>query len=89
MDRHPRPQTPEIATTIAKDHSLEFEWLEPFRREDLPLASYVGLDGLFRFVLVPGGRFSLGLSDAEVRVLEEFAAPHRGEATFDQDASQC
>lgn len=74
----------EIATTIAKDHALEFERLEPFRREDLPLASYFGLDGLFRFVLVPGGTFFLGLSDEEVRVLEDFAAPHRGEVTFDQ-----
>lgn len=72
----------EIAQAVAKDHGLELETLAPFQRADLPLASYKGLDGLFRFVLVPGGSFSAGLSDAEVSHLEALAKPHRDDANF-------
>ncbi|MBX7192207.1 MAG: SUMF1/EgtB/PvdO family nonheme iron enzyme [Sandaracinaceae bacterium] len=73
----------EIARAIATEHGLELERVEPFRREDLPLASYRGLDGLFRFVLVPGGTFDMGLSDTELEHLRALAEPHRGTPTFD------
>jgi formylglycine-generating enzyme required for sulfatase activity len=42
------------------------------------------MDDLFRFVLVPGGTFDMGLSDAELAHLASLAEPHRGEPTFDQ-----
>ena len=80
----PPTRREEIARDLAATHELTFERLAPFRRDDLPLASYEGLDGLFRFVLVPGGTFDMGLSDAELAYLEGLAEPHRGEATFDQ-----
>lgn len=80
----PRARQEELARDLAARHGLTFERLEPFRRADLPLASYQGLDGLFRFVLVPGGTFDMGLSDEEFAYLTSLAQPHRGEPTFDQ-----
>ncbi|MDP3238305.1 MAG: SUMF1/EgtB/PvdO family nonheme iron enzyme [Myxococcales bacterium] len=74
----------EIAQGLATSHGLEFEQVAPFRREDLPLASYRGMDGLFRFVLVPGGTYDMGLSEAELSFLTTLAEPHRAEPTFDQ-----
>lgn len=73
----------DIAAQVATEHALEFEAIAPFRREDLPLASFRGLDGLFRFVLVPGGSFAMGVSDSERRVLEELAAPHHDEPSYE------
>jgi formylglycine-generating enzyme required for sulfatase activity len=79
----PSARREEIARAIATEHGLEFECVEPFRREDLPLASYRGLDGMFRFVLVPGGAFDMGLSDAERTHLRSLAEPHRGTPTYE------
>jgi formylglycine-generating enzyme required for sulfatase activity len=74
-----------IAKEIAVSSGLELERIAPFAREDLPLASFFGLDGLMRFVLVPGGEIEVGLSDVEVRALESLAAPHRESPTFEAD----
>lgn len=79
-----RPRQEALAKDLAAQHGLTFERLAPFRREDLPLASYVGMDGMFRFVLAPGGTFTMGLSDAELASLSTLAAPHRSEPTFEQ-----
>jgi formylglycine-generating enzyme required for sulfatase activity len=73
-----------IAAEIARDHGLELETIAPFRRVDLPLASFRGLDGLFRFVLVPGGTCTMGLSTRELETLEALAARHRDEPAFGQ-----
>jgi hypothetical protein len=73
-----------IAEELAAGHGLEFERLAPFRRADLPLASFRGLDGLFRFVLVPGGAYSRGLSAGELALLETRAAAHRDGPDFEQ-----
>lgn len=80
----PSVRREELARDLASQHGLTYERVAPFRREDLPLASYRGMDGLFRFVLVPGGTFDMGLSDAELAYLTSLAEPHRGEPTFDQ-----
>lgn len=72
-----------IAAEIGQAHGLELERVEPFRRDDLPLASYRGMDRLFRFVLVPGGTFEMGLSDAELAHLRTLAEPHAGEPTYE------
>lgn len=80
----PTARQEELARDLAGQHGLTFERVEPFRRDDLPLASYRGMDGLFRFVLVPGGTFDMGLSDAEVAYLTSLAEPHRAEPSFDQ-----
>jgi hypothetical protein len=72
-----------IAIEIGKEHGLELETVAPFRRGDLPLASFRGMDGLFRFVLVPGGSFTAGLGAREVQTLEALAAAHRDDAEFD------
>ncbi len=74
-----------IATAVATSSGLELERVAPFARADLPLASYIGLDGLMRFVLVPGGEVELGLSAREVGVLEALAAEHRESPTFEAD----
>lgn len=74
----------EIAQKVAVVHQLQFEQLAPFGRQDLPLASYYGLDDLFRFVLVPGGTVSMGLSQAEREYLKQLARSHEGDPTFAQ-----
>jgi formylglycine-generating enzyme required for sulfatase activity len=80
----PAERREELARDLASRYGLTFERVAPFRREDLPLASYRGLDGLVRFVLVPGGSFDMGLSDAELAHLAALAEPHRGEPSFEQ-----
>lgn len=74
-----------IAREIAATSGLELERVAPFRRDDLPLASFKGLDGLMRFVLVPGGEVELGLSAREAQTLEALAAEHRESPTFEAD----
>lgn len=71
-----------IALEIAREHGLALETVAPFRRDDLPLASFRGMDGLFRFVLVPGGTFTAGLGPREVATLEALAETHAGDADF-------
>ncbi len=75
----------DIANEIARDHGLELEQIAPFRRSDLPLASYRGLDRLFRFVLVPGGSFEVGLGDEELATLEAAAEAHTGEPDYEEE----
>lgn len=72
-----------IAKEVARTSGLPLERVAPFRRSDLPLASFWGLDGLMRFVLLPGGEVQLGLSDAEVSALEALTAPHRDEPGYE------
>ena len=91
MSRYPEIQTvdawiaataarrAEIAEEISVEHGLALETVAPFRREDLPLASYRGLHDLFRFVLVPGGTFTMGLGDAELARLHDAARAHDGD----------
>lgn len=72
----------EIAELVALAHGLELESLAPFRRHDLPLASYRALDGLLRLVLVPGGPIEMGFSDREVAILQAAADAQRREGSL-------
>jgi hypothetical protein len=74
----------DIAAQVAAAHSLQFERIGPFRRDDLPLASFYGLDGLFRFVLVPGGSFAMGRVRLPSAVSsKQLAAPHHDEPSYE------
>lgn len=67
----------EIAEQVALRQGLELESLAPFRRPDLPLASYRALEGLFRLVLVPGGQLEMGFGDLEMAMLHAAADAQR------------
>lgn len=73
-----------IAEEVASEHGLVLERIAPFRSTDLPLASFRGLDDLFRFVLLPGGSYERGCSDLELSRLEALALPLRDAASEEE-----